>query len=90
MSALAFATSVLPGARRGVTARGLTILWMRPHQCVDCRQRRSAGLCMHPSETKVEAMADVLDAMVAGGSAKRLDGQRLGNGGTDSTIWYPA
>lgn len=71
-----------------MTARGLAILWMRPHHCSDCRKRGALGLCMHPSQ--VEAMADVLDAMVTAGQAKRVDGDRLGTGGSGSTVWYPA
>lgn len=34
-------------------------------------------------------MTDVLDTMVTSGLAKRVEGNRLGQGGLDSTVWYP-
>lgn len=85
-----YAAAVLPGARRGMTALGLAVLWIRPHKCSDCTNRGVKGPCLHPGKPKVAAMADALDAMVVEGKATRVDGERLGNGGTDSTVWYPS
>jgi predicted metal-binding protein len=74
---------------RGSTAVGFAILARRPGRCRDC-VKRSIPLCQHPDAGHVRAAADALDALVDQGQAKRVDGERLGNGGLSSTIWYPS
>jgi hypothetical protein len=74
---------------RGVTATGFAILGRRPGRCRDCAGR-SIALCQHVDAGHVRAAADALDALVDQGLAKRVDGERLGNGGLSSTIWFPS
>lgn len=74
---------------RGITAMGFAILSQRPGRCQECVRRHNA-LCLHPSADRIRAAADALDSLVGQGRAKRVDGERLGNGGASSMIWYPS
>jgi hypothetical protein len=89
VNASCFAVEALPSAVRGMTATGLAILAKRSQRCPTCA-RRGANLCVHPSAREVAAAADALDALVNRGRAQRVEGERLGGGGTSSTIWYPS
>ncbi len=73
-----------------MTATGLAILAKRPQHCPTCARRGAVNLCVHPSEREVAAAADALDALANRGRAQRVQGERLGTGGTSSTIWYPS
>ena len=57
----------------GVTAFGATCL-LRP--------------TLNPAPRAVAQVADELDALVVLDRARRVDGQRLGCGGTGDTAWY--
>ena len=59
--------------RRGVTAFGAT-----------CLLRHT----LNPAPQAVARVADELDDLVVLGRARRVDGQRLGRGGTGDTAWY--
>lgn len=68
------AQRILGSSRHGLAAHTLA-----------CLVRRT----MSPSPRSVEAAADVLDELVALGRARRVDGERLGHGGRESTTWWP-
>lgn len=68
------ADEILAGSIRGLTAVTLA-----------CITRRT----MTPAPRSIEAAAEALDRLVELGRARRVDGERLGNGGRGSTTWWP-
>lgn len=71
---VAEAERILRGSRHGLSAHTLAVIVRRT---------------MTPAPRSVEAAADVLDELVALGRARRVDGERVGNGGRGSTTWWP-
>lgn len=64
----------LVGSLRGMTAHTLACIWRRT---------------MTPAPRSLATAADALDELVGLGKARRVDGERLGNGGRSSTTWWP-
>lgn len=68
------AERILAGSRHGITAHTLAVIARRT---------------MTPAPRAVVAAADALDELVALSRARRVDGERLGDGGRSSTTWWP-
>jgi type IV pilus biogenesis protein CpaD/CtpE len=74
MSLASDVAQLLAGCRRGMTAYGAAAIL------------RSTST---PAPHHVAAVAEELDALVAVGQARRVDGQRrLGHGGRADTMWF--